>query len=83
MILTSITDSSPWWLSTQPTWLIYAAERRPPHYWKTTTVTAGLRLSESAAPFVLDGPNKRDASQDHVDRVLVPELTPSDSAVMD
>jgi hypothetical protein len=33
-----------------------------PHgHWKTTTLVAGLRLSEIAAPFVLDGPISRDA----------------------
>lgn len=33
-----------------------------PHgYWKTTTFVAGLLLSRIAAPFVLDGPIKRDA----------------------
>ncbi|CAO4157288.1 hypothetical protein DHODJN_25970 [Methylorubrum extorquens] len=51
---------------------------RPPHHWKTTIVTAALRLSGIAAPFVLDGPINRDAFQAHVGRLLVPELTRGD-----
>ncbi|XYD06907.1 IS630 family transposase [Methylobacterium sp. NMS12] len=55
-----------------------------PHgHWKTTTFVAGLRLSGLAAPFVLDGPINRDAFQTYVERVLVPELTPGDTVVMD
>lgn len=55
-----------------------------PHgHWKTTTFVAGLRLSGLTAPFVLDGPINRDAFQTYVERVLVPELTPGDTVVMD
>jgi len=55
-----------------------------PHgHWKTTTLVAGLRLSGIAAPFVLDGPINREVFQSYVDRVLVPELVPSDIVVMD
>ncbi|MFC6738979.1 IS630 family transposase [Methylobacterium tardum] len=55
-----------------------------PHgHWKTTTFVAGLRLSGLSAPFVLDGPINRDAFQTYVERVLVPELTPGDTVVMD
>ncbi|SDN26344.1 Transposase [Methylobacterium phyllostachyos] len=55
-----------------------------PHgHWKTTTLVAGLRLSQIAAPFVLDGPMNRDVFQAYVERVLGPELTPNDIVVMD
>ena len=55
-----------------------------PHgHWKITTLVAGLRLSGIAAPLVFDGPINRDAFQDYVDRVLVPELAPGDVVVMD
>lgn len=55
-----------------------------PHgHWKTTTFVAGLRLSDLAAPFVLDGSINRDAFQTSVERVLVPELAPGDTVVMD
>ena len=55
-----------------------------PHgHWKTTTFVAGLRLSGLAAPFVLDGSINRDAFQTSVERVLVPELAPGDTVVMD
>ncbi|MGH1571859.1 IS630 family transposase [Methylobacterium sp. P31] len=55
-----------------------------PHgHWKTTTFVAGLRLSGLAAPFVLDGPINRDTFQTYVERVLVPELAPGDTVVMD
>ena len=50
---------------------------------KTTTFVAGLRLSGSAAPLVLDGPINRGASETCVERVLVLELTPGDLVVMD
>ena len=49
----------------------------PPHYWKTTTLVAGLRVTGIAAPFVLDGPINRDAFQAYVERVLVPSLPPA------
>ena len=55
-----------------------------PHgHWKTTTFTAGLRLSGVAAPMLLDGPMNGDAFRAYVERVLVPELTPGDVVVMD
>src|SRR6188508_755127 len=55
-----------------------------PHgHWKTTTFVAGLRLTGLMAPFVLDGPINRDAFQAYVDQVLVPELAPGDTVVMD
>ena len=55
-----------------------------PHgHWKTTTFTAGLRLSGMAAPMVLDGPMDGAAFLAYVRRVLVPELSPGDIVVMD
>jgi hypothetical protein len=55
----------------------------PRGHWKTTTVTAGLRLTGIAAPMVLDGPMCGDAFRAYVEQVLVPELTPGDVVVMD
>jgi transposase len=55
-----------------------------PHgHWKTTTVTAGLRLSGLAAPMLLDGPMDGDAFRAYVVQLLVPELSPGDIVVMD
>jgi transposase len=52
-------------------------------HWKTTTFTAGLRLTGFAAPFVLDGPMDGAAFLAYVSQVLVPELTPGDIVIMD
>lgn len=52
-------------------------------HWKTTTFTAGLRVSGLAAPFVLDGPMDGSAFLAYVNQVLVPELTTGDIVVMD
>ncbi len=55
-----------------------------PHgHWKTTTVTAGLRLTGIAAPMVLDGPMNGEAFRAYVEQVLVPELAAGDVVVMD
>lgn len=55
-----------------------------PHgHWKTTTFTAGLRLSGLTAPMVLDGPMHGAAFGAYVEQVLVPTLTPGDIVVMD
>jgi transposase len=55
-----------------------------PHgHWKTTTFTAGLRLSGLIAPWVLDGPMDGEAFLTYVERVLVPELQPGDTLVID
>jgi transposase len=55
-----------------------------PHgHWKTTTFTAGLRLSGLAAPMILDGPMDGAAFRAYVEHVLVPELAPGDVVVMD
>ena len=55
-----------------------------PHgHWKTTTFTAGLRLSGLAAPMVLDGAMHGAAFLAYVEQVLAPELQSGDIVVMD
>ena len=55
-----------------------------PHgHWKTTTFTAGLRLSGLTAPMLLDGAMYGRAFLAYVEQVLVPELVPGDGVVMD
>jgi transposase len=55
-----------------------------PHgHWKTTTFTAGLRLSGLVAPMVLDGPMDGAAFLAYIRQVLAPELRPGDTVVMD
>jgi transposase len=54
-----------------------------PHHWKTTTFVAGLRNTGMIAPMVLDGPINGELFQAYVDQVLVPELRPGDTVVMD
>ncbi len=55
-----------------------------PHgHWKTTTFTAGLRLNGIAAPMLLDGAMHGVAFLAYVEQVLVPELKPGDTVIMD
>ncbi len=55
-----------------------------PHgHWKTTTFTAGLRLSGMTAPMLLDGPMNGAAFLAYAEQVLAPELRPGDIVVMD
>ena len=55
-----------------------------PHgHWKTTTFTAGLRLTGMTAPMVLDGAMNGPAFLAYVEQVLVPTLSPGDIVVMD
>jgi transposase len=55
-----------------------------PHgHWKTTTFVAGLTTRGMIAPFVLDGAINRLAFETYIEKVLVPELRPSDVVVMD
>ena len=55
-----------------------------PHgHWNTTTFTAGLRLKGIAAPMLLPGPMDGDAFRAYVEKVLVPELNPGDTVIMD
>lgn len=55
----------------------------PYGHWKTTTFTAGLRLSGLAAPMTLDGPMDGDGFLAYIGQVLAPELKPGDIVVMD
>jgi len=55
-----------------------------PHgHWKTTTFTAGLRLSGLTAPLVLDGPMNGPTFLAYVQQMLGPTLTPGDIVIMD
>ena len=55
-----------------------------PHgHWKTTTFTAGLRLTGMTAPMVLDGAMNGPAFLAYVEQVLAPTLLPGDVVVMD
>jgi transposase len=55
-----------------------------PHgHWKTTTFVGALTLRGFIAPFVLDGPIKRDAFETYVEQVLVRELSPGNLVIMD
>ena len=55
-----------------------------PHgHWKTTTFTAGLRLTGMTAPMVLDGAMNGPAFLAYIEQVLVPTLAPGDIVVMD
>lgn len=55
-----------------------------PHgHWKTTTFVGALTLRGFIAPWVLDGPINRAAFETYVAKVLVPELRPGDTVVMD
>ena len=55
-----------------------------PHgHWKTTTFVGALTLRGFIAPWVLDGPINRDAFENYVAKVLVPELQSGDIVIMD
>jgi transposase len=55
-----------------------------PHgHWKTTTFIGALTLRGFIAPFVLDGPINRDAFENYVEKVLVPDLRAGDVVIMD
>ena len=55
----------------------------PQSHWKTTTVTAGLRAGGIVAPWLLDGPMNGPAFRTYVAAVLVPDLRPGDTVVLD
>jgi transposase len=55
----------------------------PYGHWKTTTFVAGLRVTGMIAPMVLDGPINGDAFQAYVEQILVPQLAPGDTVLMD
>ncbi|MBB3938434.1 transposase [Novosphingobium fluoreni] len=50
---------------------------------KTTTLVAGLRMTDMIAPMVLDWPINGDWFEAYVAQVLVPELRPGDVVIMD
>lgn len=55
-----------------------------PHgHWKTTTFVGALRCTGMVAPMVLDGPINGVWFQAYVEQVLVPELKPGDTVIMD
>jgi len=55
-----------------------------PHgHWKTTTFVGALTTRGFIAPWVLDGPIKREAFETYVEKVLIPELRPFNIVVMD
>jgi transposase len=55
----------------------------PQGHWKTTTLTADLRIGGLVAPMILDGPMHGDAFRAYVEQVLVPELAPADVVIID
>ena len=55
----------------------------PYGHWKTTTFTAGLRLTGMTAPFVLDGPMDGECFLAYVEQVLAPSLHPGDVVIID
>ena len=55
-----------------------------PHgHWKTTTFTAGLRLTGMTAPFILEGPMDGEGFLAYVEQVLAPTLQPGDVVIID
>ena len=55
-----------------------------PHgHWKTTTFTAGLRLTGFTAPMVLDGPMDGQAFRAWTEQALAPTLSPGDTVIPD
>jgi transposase len=55
-----------------------------PHgHWKTTTFVAGLTTRGLIAPWVLDGAINQEAFETYVAQVLVPELRPGDTVILD
>jgi len=60
-----------------------ALGRTPAGHWKTTTFLAGLTGEGLLAPFVLDGPMNRAIFTQYVRQMLVPELRPGDTLILD
>ena len=55
-----------------------------PHgHWKTITFVGALTLRGFIAPFVIDGPIDRLAFETYIEKVLIPELRPGDTVIMD
>lgn len=55
----------------------------PQSHGKTTTVTAGPRASGITAPWLLDGAMNGHAFRTYIEAVLVPDLEPGDTVVLD
>jgi transposase len=55
----------------------------PHRHWKTTTFVGALTTRGFIAPWVLDGPNNRDAFETYIGKVLAPELRHGDVVIMD
>lgn len=55
----------------------------PHSHWKTTTLTAGIRLSGLSATMLLDGAMNGHTFLAYVEQVLVPELVPGNIVIMD
>ena len=83
MVLTSVTDASLWCLSTPPSWHVDAVGGRPPHHYKTTTVTAALRTTGLCAFDLADGATNGQRFRDYVANCLVPVLRPGDIVILD
>ena len=83
MVLTSVTDASLWWLSTPPSWHIDPVGGRPPHHYKTTTVTAALRTTGLCALSLVDGATDGARFRSYVADNLVPMLRPGDTVILD
>jgi transposase len=55
-----------------------------PHgHWNTTTLVAAITLEGPLAPMLLDGPMDRDAFEAYLDQVLIAQLLPGTTLVMD
>ena len=83
MVLTSVTDASLGWFTTPPFWHITAVGGRPPHHYKTTTVTAALRTSGPTAIALFDGATNGARFRAYVTDTLVPVLKPGDTVILD
>jgi transposase len=83
MVLTSVTDASLRWFSTPPLWHVDAVGGRPPHHYKTTTVTAALRTSGLCALSLVDGATNGQRFRSYVADSLVPVLRPGDTVILD
>ncbi len=52
-------------------------------HWRTQTFTAGLRVDELTAPWLLDGPMNRAAFDVYIETQLAPTLQPGDVVIAD
>jgi hypothetical protein len=82
-MLTSVTDASLRWLSTPPSWHVDAVGGRPPHHYKTTTITAALRSDGLCATSLFDGATNSARFRAYVADTLVPALKPGDTVILD